>query len=58
MPKGKGSRNKSIAKPNLLEAENDLAIAAITLSVKGTLVTRNVMDFQRVPGLVFEDWSK
>jgi tRNA(fMet)-specific endonuclease VapC len=37
---------------------NDLAIAAITLSVKGTLVTRNAVDFQRIPGLVFEDWTQ
>jgi tRNA(fMet)-specific endonuclease VapC len=36
---------------------NDLAIAAITLSVNGILITRNVVDFQRVPGLVFEDWT-
>ena len=31
---------------------NDLAIAAITLAVNGTLVTRNTVDFQRIPGLV------
>ncbi len=36
---------------------NDLAIAAITLAVNGILVTRNVVDFQRVPGLLIEDWT-
>lgn len=37
---------------------NDIAIAAITLSVSGILVTRNAVDFQRIPGLQIEDWTQ
>lgn len=36
---------------------NDLRIAAITLEHGGTVVTRNLRDFQRIPNLVVEDWS-
>jgi len=36
---------------------NDLAIAAIVLFVNGILITRNTADFQKVPGLVLEDWT-
>ncbi len=36
---------------------NDLAIAAITLSINGILITRNAVDFQRISGLSFQDWT-
>jgi tRNA(fMet)-specific endonuclease VapC len=35
----------------------DLKIAAIVLSRKGTLLTRNRQDFERVPNLHVEDWT-
>jgi tRNA(fMet)-specific endonuclease VapC len=36
----------------------DLRIAFIVLAANGTLVTRNLSEFSRVPDLPCEDWSR
>jgi tRNA(fMet)-specific endonuclease VapC len=35
----------------------DLKIAAITITTNSTLLTRNKSDFEKIEGLVFEDWT-
>jgi tRNA(fMet)-specific endonuclease VapC len=35
----------------------DLRIAATALSQNRTLLTQNLRDYQRVPGLLVEDWT-
>ena len=36
----------------------DLKIASIVLAQKATLLSRNLIDFRKVPGLPVEDWTK
>jgi len=39
------------------EESMDLKIAAIVLSHRATLLSRNMVDFAQVPGLGVEDWT-
>jgi tRNA(fMet)-specific endonuclease VapC len=36
----------------------DLSIAAIALTLNGIVVAQNFVDFQRIPGLQIEDWTR
>lgn len=35
----------------------DIRIATVALELDATVVTNNIRDFSRVPGLKYEDWS-
>jgi len=50
-------RFETLKRENLNVPKNDLRIASIALLTGATVVTRNVRDFRRVPGLPVEDWS-
>jgi tRNA(fMet)-specific endonuclease VapC len=47
----------SLRQRSIRIATMDLRIAAIALSRGATLLTRNLTDFRKVPGLVVEDWT-
>ena len=49
-------RAELIVQGNLIGA-NDLIIAAIARANKATLITHNVAEFERVQGLLIEDWE-
>ena len=51
-------RARTLMKSKLNVRKLDLCIAAIALELQAIVVTQNVRDFQRVPGLAVEDWSK
>lgn len=50
-------RFQSLMKQKLNVGGNDLRIAANALESGATVVTRNLRDFGRVPGLLVVDWS-
>jgi tRNA(fMet)-specific endonuclease VapC len=51
-------RLDSLRKVRLGVGTMDLKIAAICLAHDATLLTRNLRDFQKVPGLKAEDWTQ
>jgi tRNA(fMet)-specific endonuclease VapC len=50
-------RYQTLFRQRLNVGGNDLRIASIALEFGATVVTRNLRDFGRIPGVQFEDWS-
>jgi len=50
------ARFESLRQQKLRVGTMDLKIASIALAHGATLLTRNAVDFERVPGLQIEDW--
>jgi tRNA(fMet)-specific endonuclease VapC len=53
-----GDLRAELASRGELIGPYDLLIAAQALRLEATLVTANVREFGRVPGLAWEDWSR
>jgi tRNA(fMet)-specific endonuclease VapC len=49
-------RYQTLLRQKLNVGGNDLRIASIALEVAATVVTRNLRDFRRIPGVQCEDW--
>lgn len=50
-------RYDQLRKQKIRIGRTDLRIASVVLEQSAVLVTRNLRDFRRVPGLAVEDWS-
>jgi len=48
---------KELRKQRIRIGTMDLRIASIALASGMTVLTRNVVDFEKIPGLPFEDWT-
>lgn len=51
-------RFEALRRSTLRVGSMDLKIASIALSHDGLLLSRNLKDFQQVPNLQVEDWTK
>jgi tRNA(fMet)-specific endonuclease VapC len=56
-PESAQLRFDQLAKLKLGVRKMDLRIAAIALEHGAVVATRNLRDFQRVPGLIVQDWT-
>jgi tRNA(fMet)-specific endonuclease VapC len=52
------TKYQELRKKKLRVGSMDLRIAAIALSHDATLLSRNLLDFRRIPGLKVEDWTR
>jgi tRNA(fMet)-specific endonuclease VapC len=52
------ARYESLRRARVRIGAMDLKIAAIALAANATLLSRNVSDFQKVPGLNIDDWTE
>lgn len=50
-------RYQALKSQRLRIGTQDLRIASITLAHNGILLTRNLRDFEKIPGLRIQDWS-
>jgi tRNA(fMet)-specific endonuclease VapC len=50
-------RYQTLLRQKLNVGGNDLRIAATAIEFGATVVTRNMRDFRRIPGVQCEDWS-
>jgi tRNA(fMet)-specific endonuclease VapC len=51
-------RHVALRKLKLNVGRNDLRLAALAMELGATVVTDNIRDFARVPGLLWVDWTK
>ncbi len=51
-------RYETLRRMKLNVGRNDLRLAALALELGATVVTDNIRDFGRVPGLNWADWTK
>ena len=53
-----GSQFETLRRHRVRFGTMDLRIASIALARGFTVLTRNLVDFERVPGLAAEDWTR